>query len=384
MSLDSGVTNTYVRDLINPKLQSSFSTAKPLMAWLAGSSVAGLDQLGDPNVGVMFGGVNLGIGQRSIIAGSIVHKFRYHKAQTDAASTILEGATTPTASGFAEDNVGTAGMVWHRFAAPIKVREDSIENVQNGGGTDEMKRLKIADVTEEAVGQGMQRELENLQSELWTGTLTQAQQDTSLQAWAGLLGVQHACSDGSSTGETGFNYYGGVDRTVDTDPLQSNVIDGDDLSSSEITLRLLRQARLGTTASYGEIRKKRHEAGKLIITTPTLWEKLANDADQDNQINSNDIPQFARSGFASPVIRLDDAMVVWDHDCPSGEAYLITPEDWVFEIQKGSNFRMEPWQKKFLNEEGGNWYRWTLIVAKMRLTCRRPDLNIKMRDMTIS
>jgi hypothetical protein len=376
--LSEGI-NTYVRDLISPMLHSSFAEAKPLTALLAGSSIRGLETLGKPNESVFWGGKNLGIGQKHELAGSKTHTFRYHMQQTDATSQVDAGGVTPTASGYAEDNVGTAGMNWYVFQAPMKVRVDSVQNARNASFPGAMQRLKIAGVMEEAVQQTFQRQLEELQSALWTGTLTSAQQSVDIQNWVDLLGMQHAISDGSSTGETAFNYYGGVDRTVET-TLAANIIDGDSLTSSVPTLRLLRQSRLLTT--YGAIRKKRSSAGKLAITTPDLWEVLADEAEPFNQINSNDVRAFAVAGFNAPLIRLDDMYITFDHDCPSGELYVLTPEDFVFEVHSDENFQPAPWVRKDRTEEGGNRYLWSNISAKCRLTCRRTDLNIKMRDMT--
>lgn len=379
MSIDSGI-DTYVRDVIKPMLHSSFSERKALTAWLAGGNVAALDSLGDPNAGAIIGGMNLGVGQRAQSGGK-TRKIRYHKDQTDAAAQVDAGGATPTATGFAEDNVGTFGMNFTTFVNAIKIREDSILDVQNGGFSDEMTAVKIAEIVEESVGQGFQRSLENLQSQLWTDTLTSTEQNVDTQVWKGTLGLQHWCSDGASTGETTFTHVGGVDRTTDTE-LKGNIIDGDGLGSSVPTLRLVRQARLLST--HGAIKKKYAKAGDILITTPDLWDVLANEADGNNQINSNGIPRFARSGFNQDVIQLDDMVIVYDHDCPAGEMYLLTSDFWDFEVQKGENFRISNWVKKHETEEGGERYRWANITAKFRLTCRRPDLQVKFRDMTTS
>lgn len=383
--LDTGI-NAYVRDLIKPMLHSAFARAKPLTAWLAGESTTGLDKLGDPDVGLFYGGKDLGIGQKSQISGSVTHKFRFQKDQTDAATNVTAGGDTPVAGGFAEDNVGTCGVNWTQFMAPIKVREDSILNAVNGGGSDEMVRLKIADILEEAVSQGFQKSLESLQTNLWTGTLTAAQQAATVQTWANCIGVLHWCDD-AVLGTTTYNIVGGVNRLGGDGQgvLKGNVVDGDTIGST-ITLRQLRKMRLLTNPDgtnnlpNGALRSKRANAGNLIILNPTLWEKLANDADSNNQINSNDIPQFARTGHMNPAIRLDDSFLVWDHDCPANTFVMLTTADWVFEVQQGSNFVIGDWTKKWESEEGGGFYRWTNIHAKYRLTCRRPDLQLKGID----
>ena len=119
--VDEGI-NTYVRDLIKPVLHSSYTKSKPLMAWLIGQTATGKDRLGDPNVGALFGGMDLGIGEKSEINGSITHKFRYQKGQTDAAEVKgSDDVDTPTAGSFAEDNVGTAGVNWTHHWNALKV-----------------------------------------------------------------------------------------------------------------------------------------------------------------------------------------------------------------------------------------------------------------------
>ena len=118
--------NTYVRDLIRPVLHSTYVSVRPLLAILAGRDKANLDRLGDPDAGAFWGGNNIGIGERNMLSGSLTHKFRYQKSQTDAAAVVTEGAATPTSTVFSEDNVGTAGVNWTHFWNPIKVREDSV------------------------------------------------------------------------------------------------------------------------------------------------------------------------------------------------------------------------------------------------------------------
>lgn len=392
--VDEGI-NTYVRDLIKPVLHSSYTKSKPLMAWLIGQTATGKDRLGDPNVGALFGGMDLGIGEKSEINGSITHKFRYQKGQTDAAEVKgSDDVDTPTAGSFAEDNVGTAGVNWTHHWNALKVREDSILNAMNGGASDEMTRLKIASVMEEAVGMGFQRTLEKQQAQLWAGTLSSAQQAFSTQTWADYIGVTHWCDDGGTYGTVA-----GVDRTVEQE-LKAFTLNSTQLNNSAVlTLRSLRLARLG--GSYNSYtdgpyywngndtagpRSRHNRAGWFVITTPALWEKLANDVSLSStsldRFNHDGIPAFEQVGFTNPVLKVDDMTVVFDYDCPSGEVYLLTPEFWTFEIQKGANFAIEPWTKKHNTEEGGAFYRWTTIHTKSRLTCRRPDLQVKLEAMT--
>ena len=366
--------NAYVRDLIRPHLHSSFVAHKPLIAILMGADKANLDRMGDPKLGMFLGGRNIGIGERNMLAGSKTHSFRYQKSQTDVATVVQAGAATPTSSGFAEDNVGTLGVNWTHFWNPLKIREDTISNIQNGGtGHGENSNIQIARVLEEAVAFGFQRSLEKQQAKLWAGTLTSAQQDFDVQTWADYIGVTHWVDNGAT-----YDTIGGVDRTVHTQlKAVQNAVGGVDFGdgNGEVNIRGLRQLRLLDT--YGAVRKKRANAGTLVITTPAIWEGLANAADLRNQINSNSIRPFAETGFKNPYVEVDDMIITWDHDCPAAELYMLTPDSWVFELQAGSNFNVEPWTEKWRSEEGGDYYRWTQIHAKSRLICREPWLQMK-------
>lgn len=381
--------NTYVRDLITPMLHSSFVSAKPLLSWLIGSAATNKEKLGDPKVGAFFGGQDMGIGERSEMAGSKTHKFRYQKSQTDAASVVTAGGSTPVASGFAEDNVGSAGVNWTHFWNPLKIREDSLLNARNSG-TSEGKAIMIASIMEEAVGFGFQRSLEKQQAELWTDTLSSAEQAQDTQTWNGYIGLQHWVDDGVHLAAAAT--VGSVDRTAETE-LKASAINADaGFTNDVLTIRMLRQVRLldqpggsgGTTHPNGAPRKRQANAGQLVILPPDLWEVLADECDGKNQINSNDIRPFAVAGFTNPVLRIDDMVVVWDHDCPAGEAYVLTPDSWVFEIQQGANFTIEPWTRKWTAEEGGHYYRWTNIHAKARLICRKPWLQTKIYGLDTS
>ena len=370
--------NAYVRDLIRPHLHSSYVAHKPLLSMLMGADKANLDRLGDPKLGMFVGGRNLGIGEKHMLAGSKTHSFRYQKSQTDVATNVQAGAATPTSSGFAEDNVGTAGVNWTHFWNPLKIREDTLNNIQNGStGHGESGNIQIASVLEEAIAMGFQRALEKQQSQLWAAELSAAQQNFDTQTWVDYIGLRQWCDDGVN--DTDHTIVGGVDRTIHTQ-LKGIVTDvstvdfGD--GNGEVNIRGLRQLRL--LPAYGSMRKLRANAGRLIITSPALYEGLANAADLRNQINSNAVREFAETGFKNPYIVVDDMIITWDHDCTATELYMLTPESWVFEIQAGSNFNVEPWTEKWRSEEGGDYYRWTQIHTKSRLICREPWLQHKV------
>lgn len=370
--------DAYVTRLINKKLRSSFVNVKPLLAILIGRDKAAMDKIGDPQFGVMVGGAKYGAGKRKTMLGSISHEFRYQKSQTDEAEALeYRAANTPTATGFAEDNVGTAATKWSRFINPVKIDEDDVENAQ--GDT------AIANIIEEAVDMAMQRHLEKHQSSLWTGSLTSAQQNAKM--WLGYLGLQHTISDGS-TDSANYATYGTVDRTVaGQTALQGNVYTAANLvtdgylADSQVKLRLIRQIK----HVLGGMKHKHPKAGNLIITTSALWETLADEADGKAQIfrSSTSVPEMAVAGFELPVIKYDDAIITYDPDCPDGELYALTTECWSYEIQKGSNFQIQKWTKKHETEEGAPRYRWTNINTKARLTCTEPWLQAKVTGLTV-
>ena len=390
--IDDTIVNNYITALINKRLNDKFVKVKPLTSWLAGSATTKLDKLGDPQIGMFFGGRADMEGRRAVQSGAPIYKSRYKKEQVDAATTLTSSGNIATASKFVEDLRGTTQYAWHMFNESVRIRESTIENIMGAGYSEHVGNQQIASVIEEAADEQIQVMLDKLQSLLWTGTLTSGQQAAITnddQEWSSILGLTHLVSDGTSTGETTYNYIDGVDRTTET-ILKANVVLGSQLTATVPTLRLIRQSRLLQTggasdaATFGAMRKRQADAGKLVVTTPELWEVLANEADSKNQINSNDVQNFARSGFNQPLIRLDDSYIAWDHDCPSGQLYVLTPETFCFQTQKGNNFRPGPWVKKHETEEGTQRYRWNNIYTKCRLACERPDLNLKFTSLTTS
>ena len=377
--------DTYVKTLIQPTLHSDFTVQKVLLAVLAGQDVTSKDRLGDPQNGVTFGGRKLGKAQKASLNGSYNHEFRFQKSQTDAPSTVDRAGATPVASGFAEDNVGTAETRWAQKMAPVKIRQDTLDDARNVGGR--MGKIKIASAMEEAISFTIQQMLEDKQADIWTGTLTAAKQDD--RKWDNMVGVQHAVSDGSSSGETAFIDYGRVDRTVETQ-LQSNVnlaatlVTNGFLASTKVELNIVR--KIGNTSSLGGPILKANGAGvhDLVITTPDLWNVMADEADDETVIHRSDkMPAaVAVHGFSQPLIMKDNSVIIYDTDCPSGELYTLSTRSWLYEVQSGHNFNMSTFKKKWELEEGGEHYQWANLDVKDRLTCREPWLNTKITGLT--
>jgi len=373
MAIDFDQIETYVRRLVKKRLHSTYIQSKPLLFFIAGSRATNLDKLGDPKVGVILGGRNLGMAQREMLAGSYNHQVRYQKDETDDATVVTGAGSTPVASGFADDNIGLYETRWSHFFSPLKIRQSRLDNCKSN--------LMLASIVEEAVAMGMNKHLQNHQTELWNGSLNEAQQDA--EDWGGYLGLTHAVDDGTTSG---YEFYGGVDRTVQTQ-LQSKLVAASSIAASGtiIDLRMFRKVR--TLNTFGGLANKAEDAGTLVITTGELWEKLANDAEGKHNIYDpmTTIPGVLNhTGMKYPVICKDQTKITYDEDCPAGTAFVLTPSTWVWEVQRGSNFKTEEWVKKYLTEEGGGYYRWTLLHTKARLTCTDPFLNVKITGLTTS
>lgn len=394
MTIDFDKVNSWVRnDLIAPQLFSSYVQSKPLLYFISGQNVIGLDKLGDPKAPGIFGGdptaktisrkspgavafFGDGVGKATVkkFIGSYERSWRFQSGETDEATAVGLDGNTPAATKYADDLVDRAATRWVDFWAPLSIRKDRVDAAKGD-------RNAIASIMEDAIAMGFNKTLQKHQSKLYTGTLTEAQQSNEL--WTDYLGLNHITGDGVAN--TAYNIYGGKSRTT-FPQLRGNVVaSGADLGSTVVTLRIPRQVTLlptlgGTYHSYAN-------AGRLVITTPTLWEKLANDAGDKHRINySGDKPfnHLLDVGSLFPVICKDNHYIVADPDCPSGCMYILTPEFFLFEIEGNNNFVIEPWSKEWLITKGGKKEMWTNIHAKTRLTCVRPDLQTVVTGLTTS
>ncbi len=384
MSIDFDQANVHVRQLIKPKLNSSFVQTKPLIYFMAGQSIANLDGLGDPQMsekgasGTIIGGAGIGQATLAMQQGSYQHEFRFQNEETDDAAHVgLAGeadAATPVATKFGDDLMKKGAVRWTDFMAPLRIRSHRLDAAKGD--------LAVGALMEETVNMGMNKNLQKHQSQLWTGTLTEGQQDE--EVWNTYLGVQHAC-DGS-----GGDFYAGQDRDTYT------VLRGKEYTATALataggasgTVPLLKGIRImRTDNTVGGIANRYSRAGSLCITTAAIWNVLANEAEGKYTIfdSPGSSPQFLKGVSAQfPMIIKDTTVITYDPDCPSGELYLLTPEFWVFEIDRANNFRIEPWQKKHLNDEGGERYVYTQIYAQTRLMCYRNDLQVKITGATTS
>ena len=187
-------------------------------------------RLGDPSMGTVLGGKAVGKATLRSQLGSYQHQVRYQSSEPDAASAVQLDDATPVASVFADDLVKQFATRWTEFDSPLRVREDRVEQAQG--------ELQVRALLEEALDMGFNKHLKKHQSSLWTGTLTEAQQ--SAETWQDYIGIDHM-TDG-----TGSDFYGGIDRSVET-VLQGNEVTGTTLTAANvlesdvINLRMIRE-----------------------------------------------------------------------------------------------------------------------------------------------
>lgn len=376
MAINFDKVESHVRRLIKPTLYSFYVQSKPLLYVLAGSSIAAKDKLGDPNMGIVWGGAGIGRAKLKQQAGSYQHEFRFQSSQSDATESVGIDDSTPHATVFVDDLTEVAAIRWTDFWTAIRIRKDRLDAAKGD--------LAIGALIDDAMAFGFNRQLEKHQSDLWTGTLDEAGQNA--EVWSTYLGLQHA-TDG-----TGTDFYGGKSRAT-FDQLRgkeyaSTVLATNGAIAASSTKPLLRMFRhMKTDNASGGITNRYANAGSLAITTAALWNVLANEAEGNHTIydSNTKIPGLMHDvGMKYPVIVKDTTMITYDPDCPSGEAYLLTPEFMVFEVEAGNNFVVEPFQKKWLNDEGGKKYVYAPIHAKTRLVSYRNDLNVKITGLTVT
>ncbi|QDU34275.1 hypothetical protein KS4_23420 [Poriferisphaera corsica] len=378
MSLGYSAIDAYIGRYVIRKLHTSYITRSPLRYFIVGEDKKELLKLGKPNESVVFGRKDMGSAQRKKLAGSKGVEIRFQKDVPDPPTAgSYNGETTPTATKYAEDLVETGEIRWSEKWTPLKIREHSLRMARKSGNM-----ANFAAIAEEVVQMGMNEHIKQDNTDLHEGTLTTEQQDA--EVWNSYLGLRHTLSDGQGD-ESGYRYYAGKDRNTYTQ-LQAKVVDvaaetaAGRLPDTKIRLNLARKA----DTVYGMNQYTEGGVG-LCLVSADLYEPLAEEANKRASIyrESIGVPDFAVDGFKYPVIQVGNKFITYDSGCKTGEMCCLNLDDWMFEVQDDANFQLEPWQRKWLNEEGGGYYRWTQIHSVTRLSCARPWAQLKYTGLTI-
>lgn len=363
--------DSYVLELISDELQSSFITSNPMLYFLAGQGAEGMGKFGSPNTSLILGNGGLGRASREELSGSKEHQFRFQASEPNDGTTVTYGGATPTASGFAEDRVKTAGCRWTHYMEPLKIREHSFGFTQNS-------KVKIGSLLEEAVGMTLNAMLKRINTGLRSGTLNASAQEA--EVWSQFLGTRHVLT----ANNTAYR----VDRSVET-VLNPKVYTAEQVlgtGNTAIDLKISRVLRVGNGTVTGMSSTSKNGKGPtLFITTPALWQDLADQAEGTVQIYQNGIPNWGLSGFKKPIIQHDEAYYIADDDVASGEMECYNLETWLFEVYSGKNFTVpsfSEWTQKWKSQEGGEYYRFTNMELMARLTCRRPWDNAIITGLT--
>ena len=363
--------DAHVRDNIIKRVHSSFTLFNPIFYFLGLATPDGRNNLGRPGTNAVFGGMLNTQAQMKTQLGSVSRHVRYVKAEPDDGSYMAFGGSTPTASGFAEDNFGTAEMRWTEIREPMKLR---VHTLQMASG-----ELAVQSVVDDSMNPIWERFVKRVNAGLWSGSLTQAQQNKTL--WEdGFLGVTHQL--------TTNNFLGRVDRSVETALNPLNIAAATQLPSTLIDLDIISKVHTGFTDELsadivGLTGKASNSVGPTCwITTPSLWQALRQQSEGDYQIYENGIPDSGLSGFKWPIIKRDNSYITYDPNCPSGEMYGLNLDTWVVEIQSGMNFTWSGFTRKDRTEEGGGAYEWGNFEVQMRLTCEEPWNNVRISGLT--
>jgi hypothetical protein len=362
--------NAHVREMIERELLSSFIQFQPILYFLGLANQERAQNLGTPNTPAVFGGANMTPNQIEQTLGSMGHHFRYQKSEPNDGDNLTFGGVTPVASSNADEDMGTSETRWTHIQEPLRINKHAMEMARGESA--------IGALVDESMSTRWNRFIKRIAVGIWNGTMTAAQQNDNL--WSTFLGLTHSL--------TANNTYGRVDRAVETElnPLVLNA--ATQLPSTVINLDINRKVNvgfrdtLGATISGLAQKSPNGMGANLFVTTPALWNELADQADGRTNIVHSGIEGHFASGFRFPIIEHDNVWYTWDPNCPAGVLVGLNLDTWVLEVQQGHNFIFTGFTDKSRTEEGGQYYEWGAFDAMLRLTSRAPYLNCRITGLT--
>lgn len=391
--------NVFIQPLIRREFISRFFESLPLFNMLTGkdtTSEAILSYGTDPNQvykqGMVFGGNDMQLAERDTLSWSIKVRNQYQKDQPNGASNVQPGAPLPTATVDAEDLWGSNEFAWNFQSIPIQVRNESLAQAGQISNPQEQANV-YASIYTQAARMTYTKLFQDMADLMWNGTiptLAGQQKDT----WDTVMGLVQHVSDGTSSGETDYRYYGAVDRTT-ASWLQSKVLTAEGLRdgtygggaylpSTRPTLQLIDY--LNTIPILGGLRNRSNTAGDLVITTPQLFQVLKQQVNaQTVIIRDGSKPTPIRGegiGYKSEVIQYGTTSITYDSRCPSGQLYLLSSGTFVYQLHGDAAYTMQPWVNEAMTVRGGRTITWANTNVRQRLFCTRPDLNTKVKNLT--
>ena len=358
----------YVREHWFRKLYNPYARFRPFLYFLGLESVERLTKLGRPNTPAVFGDVSkMGKGEMRKLGRSTEIYLAYQKSEPNDGGTVAYRGATPTASQFSEDNMGQAAYRWTHFSEPEKVGSDSLDDATGASA--------IFSIMDNANNIASEALIKRVNTALMTGTMTQSQQAD--RRWNTTLGVQHILTQN--------NYIGQVDRSVETSLNPLNIDATSELDTTAVELAVVDVVNDGNANVTGRAAISPDGTGcNVHFVHPALFAPLREEAQGIYQIHTNGIPGHAIAGHKRPIIEYGNNWIAYDDLVPSTEMWSLRLGSWLMEVDPRYNFQPQSFKDKSKNEEGGERYIWSLINAKIRLSCREPWLQAKTTGLTAS
>jgi len=361
----SGLT-AYTRENFTRRLMNPFARFHPMLTFMGLVSVERLTRLGRPRTAAVFGDLaQLGRGELRRLGHSNAIFWNFQLYEPNDGTSVKHRDVTPTASSFGEDNAGMIEVRWCHYMEPLKVGKSSLDDATGPSA--------IMSIMDNSTAITFERMLKRVNADLFTGSLTAAQQN--LVRWESVLGLDHVCSPN--------NTYGRVNRTTHTDLNPVAITAGTDTDTTAISLDLIDIINHGNANVTGRSQKSPDGQGcNLHIVHPRLWQSLKEEAAGLYSIVVPSMPTNAAIGSKRPAIRYGDNWITYDDTMNSSIMQSTRIESWVLEVDPRYNFVPQPFVAKSEVEEGGEFIEWSQLHAKLRVSNREPYLNVETTALT--
>lgn len=368
--------NALVNDRIEKRIGSSSVRLHPLFNLLAAQdpSTSPYAILGQPGMRGVFGSMNMDPIERENGIGSFNRHFRITKFESEAASGVSHGGATPVATTRADENIGTFETRYTHVMKPVEMNKHTLERMADAGNA-----VGMANYVVSLTAEPHERFVKSIHQRWWTDSPTESEQNA--KTWTKFLGLQHTLTED--------NVYGRVDRTVATG-LDPNVLDASaDFNSPSIALEMIRKINSGFTRVTAQTTFDglKHRSGDgsgatCWITTPTLWQELADQIESRYVIQQSDMPKHGLGGFKYDTIYYNNTYIISDYLCPAGEMYGINPNTWLLETDSRHNMRFMGPYSEAETVRGGDYIEWGQFTFQGRLTCREAFCNARVTNLT--
>ena len=367
--------NALVNDRIEKRIESQTVRLHPLFNLLAAQdpSTSPYAVLGQPGQRGVFGSMNMDPIERENGVGSFNRHFRITKFESEAASGVTHGGATPVATTRADENIATFETRYTHVMKPVEMNKHVLERMADAGNA-----VGMANYVVSLTAEPHERFIKSIHQRWYTDSPTAAEQNA--KTWTKFLGLQHAL--------TANNTYGRVDRSANTG-LDPNAIDASaEFNSAAVALEMIRKINSGfdqvASGSFDGLKHRSGDGGGATcwITTPALWQELADQIESRYVIQQSDMPKHGLGGFKYDCIYYQGVYIISDIECPSGEMYGLNLDSWLLETDSRHNLRFMGPYSESETVRGGDYIEWGQFTFQGRLTCRKPFCNARVYNLT--